>query len=140
MKTHGEIDLDEMPILVLGCGHFFTAETLDGHMGIAEVYLQNGYGEFTGVRDASATLSQSIPRCPDCQCPVRQHCTKRFNRVINRAVIDEMSKRFAANGQVDLRDLEKQIVDMEFELTNFQGRYHQGSWADVSTLFQRAQG
>ena len=118
MKTYGAIDLDETPILVLGCGHFFTAETLDRHMGMAEVYLRNGYDEFTGVRDASATLAQSIPRCPDCQCPVRQHCTKRFNRVINRAVIDEMSKRFLVNGQVALRDVENQVVDMELELTS----------------------
>lgn len=118
MKKFGEIDLDETPILVLGCGHFFTAETLDGHMGMSDVYFQDGYGKFNGIRDASATLAQSIPRCPDCQCPVRQHCTKRFNRVINRAVIDEMSKRFLVNGQVDLRDVEKQVVDMELELTH----------------------
>ena len=117
MKTYGEINLDEKPILVLGCGHFFTAESLDGHMGMAEVYFQDEYGEFTGVRDVSATLASSIPRCPDCQCPVRQHCTKRFNRVINRAVIDEMSKRFLVNGQVDLRRVEQQVVDMELELT-----------------------
>ena len=118
MKTYGEIDLDETPILVLGCGHFFTAETLDGHLGMTEVYVQDGYGEFTGVRDASATLARSIPRCPDCQCPVRQHCTKRFNRVINRAVIDEMSKRFLVNGQEDLRDVERQTVELGLELTD----------------------
>ena len=118
MKTYGEIDLDETPILVLGCSHFFTAETLDGHLGMTEVYTQDGYGEFTGVRDASATLARSIPRCPDCQCPVRQHCTKRFNRVINRAVIDEMSKRFLVNGQAELRDVERQIVEFELELTD----------------------
>lgn len=121
MKTYGEIDLDETPVIVLGCGHFFTAETLDGHVGMAEVYVQDGYGEFTGVRDASATLARTIPRCPDCQCPIRQHCAKRFNRVINRAVIDEMSKRFLVQGQVDLRDVERQVVEVEHELHNSGG-------------------
>ena len=116
MKTYGEIDLDETPVLVLGCGHFFTAETLDGHVGMTEVYIQDGYGEFTGVRDAPATLAWTVPRCPDCQSPIRQHCAKRFNRVINRAVIDEMSKRFLVQGQVDLRDVERQVVELEYDL------------------------
>ncbi|KAL5326963.1 hypothetical protein ACEPPN_004652 [Leptodophora sp. 'Broadleaf-Isolate-01'] len=38
MKSHNEIDLDESPIVVLGCGYFLTAETLDGMIGMAEVY------------------------------------------------------------------------------------------------------
>lgn len=115
MKTYGEIDLDETPIVVLGCGHFFTAETLDGHVGMTEVYLHDGSSEFTAVRDVSSTLAPSIPRCPDCQCPVRQHCAKRFNRVINRAVIDEMSKRFLVKGQADLREVERQVVELELD-------------------------
>ena len=116
MKTYSEIDLDETPIIVLGCGHFFTAETLDGLIGMTEVYDQDGYAEFTGVRDVSATLARSIPRCPDCQCPIRQHCAKRFNRVINRAVIDEMSKRFLVKGQADLRNVERQVAELEGDL------------------------
>lgn len=118
MKTYSEIDLDETPIVVLGCGHFFTAETLDGHVGMTEVYVQDGYGEFTRVRDVSSTIAQSVPRCPDCQCPVRQHCAKRFNRVVNKAVIDEMSKRFLVKGQADLRDVERQVADLGLDFDN----------------------
>ena len=116
MKTYGEIDLEEMPIIVLGCGHFFSIETLDGHVGMTEVYEQDGYDEFTGIRDVSATLARSIPHCPDCQCPVRQHSAKRLNRVINRPVIDELSKRFLVKGQTDLRDVERQVVELKREL------------------------
>jgi hypothetical protein len=29
-KDYGEIDLEETPVVSLDCGHFFTAETLDG--------------------------------------------------------------------------------------------------------------
>lgn len=119
MKTYGEVDLNETPIVVLGCGHFFTAETLDGHMGMMEVYTVDGYGGFTGLQDVSAVLARSIPRCPDCQCPVRQFATQRYNRVINRAVIDEMSKRFLVSGRAELRELEQQIVELErsFEIS-----------------------
>ncbi len=120
MKTYREINLDETPIVVLGCGHFFTAETLDGHMGMGEVYSIDEWGEFTGLKDVSAELARSIPRCPDCQCPVRQHTTHRYNRVINRAVIDEMSKRFLVNGQDALLELEQQTKELEqsWEMTH----------------------
>ena len=114
--SYGEIDLNDAPIVVLGCGHFFTAETLDSHMGMAEVYTQNARGEFTGLQDVSAILARSVPRCADCQCPVRQYSTQRFNRVINRAVIDEMSKRFLVSGKEELRSLERQIAELEHDL------------------------
>lgn len=113
MKTFSEIDVNETPIVVLGCGHFFTAETLDGHMGMAEVYTQDAYGVYTGLQDVSAMLAGSVPRCPDCQCPVRQYSTNRFNRVINRAVIDEMSKRFLTSGKDDLQRLGGEILELE---------------------------
>lgn len=115
-KTYGEIDLDETPIVVLGCGHFFTAETLDGHMQMSEVYKMDVMGEFIGLRDISAELAISIPRCPDCQCRVRQYATQRYNRAINRAVIDEMSKRFLVSGKDELRKLELEIEKMEQDL------------------------
>jgi hypothetical protein len=74
MKLYNQIDLDETPIVVLRCGHFFTAETLDSYVGMGEVYEIDGYGEFTRLKD-TAELARAIPRCPDCQCPVRQHAT-----------------------------------------------------------------
>lgn len=66
MKTYGEIDLNETPIVFLGYGHFFTAETLDGLMGMADVYSQDEDGKFTGLQDVPAALARDIPRCPDC--------------------------------------------------------------------------
>lgn len=109
MKTYSEIDLEESPIVVLSCGHFFTAETLDGMIGMNEAYDQDGYGNFTGLKDMSGELAMTIPRCPDCNRPIRQFVTPRYNRVINRAVIDEMSKRFIVSGQRDLQILSKEI-------------------------------
>jgi hypothetical protein len=115
MKLYNEIDPDETPVVVLGCGHFFTAETLDGHVGMGEVYEIDGHGEFGGLKD-TAELARAVPRCPDCQSPVRQHATHRYNRVINRAVIDEMSKRFLVSKGHELQALEQQIVELERNL------------------------
>ncbi|TGO45849.1 hypothetical protein BCON_0361g00090 [Botryotinia convoluta] len=116
MKSYGEIDVDETPVVVLGCGHFFTAESLDGHLGMSEVYEIDSYGEFTGLKDVSGALAQSIPCCPDCKCPVRQFATQRYNRVINRAIIDEMSKRFLTTGRDELQELEQRIAELERSL------------------------
>lgn len=116
MKSYGEINVDETPIVILGCGHFFTAESLDGMLGMSEVYEIDRHGEFTGLKDTPGALAQSVPCCPDCKCPVRQFATQRYNRVINRAVIDEMSKRFLITGTDELRELEQQIVEVKQRL------------------------
>lgn len=114
-KSFGEIDLNSTPIVLLGCGHFFTAESLDGHMGMAKVYEMNLEGEFVGLQDISGRLVETISRCPDCQCPIQQYATQRYNRVINRAVIDEMSKRFLVSGKARLQKLEMKAHDLELD-------------------------
>lgn len=116
MKLYGEIDLNETPIVVLSCGHFFTAETLDGHMGMSDVYMQDRCGGFTRLRGITNIIALSGPRCPDCQSPVRQYCVQRYNRVLNRAVIDEMSKRFLVSGKDELQCLKRKIIDLEHNL------------------------
>jgi len=113
MKTYSEIDIDSMPIVVLGCGHFFAAEILDGHVGMGEVFTADGLGDYIGLRNVSTIIAPSIPRCPDCQCPVRQYATRRYNRLINKAVIDEMTKRFILSGKAELQELELQVEKLE---------------------------
>jgi hypothetical protein len=74
MKLYNEIDLDETPVVVLRCRYFFTAETLDGHVGMREVYEIDRHREFSKLKD-TAELARAVPCCPDCQSPVRQHAT-----------------------------------------------------------------
>lgn len=64
MKSYGEIDPDEAPIVVLGCGHFLTAETLDGLMGMREVYMVEA--SLLDSKTCLLELAQSIPCCSDC--------------------------------------------------------------------------
>ncbi|KAF2397692.1 NFX1-type zinc finger-containing protein 1 [Trichodelitschia bisporula] len=112
MKTYGEIDLDETPIVVLGCGHFFTFETLDGLVGMRDVYEVNAHGEYIRILESPA-LADSIPRCPDCRSPFRQFATTRYNRVVNRAVIDEMTKRFLISSRAEHAELEAKVDALE---------------------------
>ncbi|CAG8022577.1 unnamed protein product [Penicillium salamii] len=114
-KTYAEINLDETPIIVLGCGHFFTSESVDGLVGLDEVYTRDKHGNFDGIRNSSS-LANAIPSCPDCKQPIRQFVTKRYNRVINRAVMDETCKRFLTKGRADLQEIERGLDDAEKQL------------------------
>lgn len=133
-KTYGEIDVNATPIVVLTCGHFFTAETLDGHVEMSEVYEQNGDGKYSGLRAVSAISNNSVPRCPDCQCPIQQYATQRYNRVINRAFMNEASKKFLVNGQVNLQNLEEHIDQLEQELEKLIEMTHSPELSHVQVL------
>ena len=128
-KTYDEIDVDKTPVVVLSCGHFFTAETLDGMVGLHDVYETDQRGDISGLKDLSGELAIKIPQCPDCKCPVRQYVAQRYNRSINRAVMDEMCKRFIVHGQAELRELALEVSGLEDELNSsavidkLEGRY-----------------
>lgn len=117
-RSYAEVDLDESPIVVLGCGHFFTGETLDGLVGLKEVYTTDGGGNFDGLKDVSGSLSTNVPCCPDCKRPIRQFATKRYNRLINRAVMDEICKRFLIAGRETLSKLEQRLQGAEEHVEN----------------------
>ncbi|KAJ4352735.1 hypothetical protein N0V95_004007 [Ascochyta clinopodiicola] len=113
-----EVDLNDSPIVVLGCKarHFFTVETLDGIIGMNEVYeISKETGEYTALRD-NGQLAASVPQCPTCREPIRQHVVQRYNRVVNRAVVDEMSKRFVVSGQQELHELSGKLRSVEDSL------------------------
>ncbi|KAK3400773.1 hypothetical protein B0T20DRAFT_152968 [Sordaria brevicollis] len=145
-KTYEEIDLDESPIVVLSCGHFFTAETLDGLVGMHEVYTTDKTGCYNGLKDLSM-LANAVPSCPDCKRPIRQFATKRYNRVINRAVMDETSKRFLTSGRLQLSKLQKRLEGLEntLEITRQGLSSHLMSeaflkkrWEDISKFAKEA--
>lgn len=116
MTRYADLDLNESPVVVLGCGHFFTTETLDGHVGLKDVYMQDPItGTFHALKESSE-LAPSVPQCPNCRSPIKQYVTQRYNRAINQAVIDEMSKRFIVNGQQQLQQIETQLSKVESDL------------------------
>jgi hypothetical protein len=118
MKPYSEIDLDESPIVTLQCGHFFTIETLDGHIGLREVYGQDqATGHYVSLIE-NPQLAVKVPQCPNCRTPIRQHATQRYNRLINKAVIDETTKRFIVSGQQELQDLENNLKALDTEMEN----------------------
>jgi hypothetical protein len=122
MEPYSNIDLNETPIVALGCEgkHFFTAQTLDGMIGMKEVYeIDLRTGDFVGLKD-NPQLAAAVPQCPTCRKPISQYVTQRYNRLTNRAVIDEMSKRFVVNGQRGITELEAVLENLELDLKTSQ--------------------
>jgi hypothetical protein len=78
METYNEANIDEIRIVVLGCGHSFTAELLDGLTSPSEVYTTNVHGYFAGLANISGALATKIPKCPDCHHPAMQYITQRY--------------------------------------------------------------
>lgn len=115
-KPYSEIDLDESPIIRLECKHFFTLETLDGLVDLKAVYEQDPMtGRYTATHE-NAELTVNTPQCPTCRTPIRQYATQRYNRLINKAVIDEMTKRFIVSGQNDLQELESKFEQLSCDM------------------------
>lgn len=114
---YGDLDLSEAPIVVLGCRHFFTIETLDGMIGLRDVYEIDKLTDRFVALIENTELAAAVPQCPTCRCPIRQFITQRYNRVINRAVVDEMSKRFIISGQQELQGLEDRLKNLGEELS-----------------------
>ncbi|MBE3045173.1 hypothetical protein IMZ48_22005 [Candidatus Bathyarchaeota archaeon] len=99
--------------MVLACGHFYAGESLDLSIGISKVYSLGSKGEYTGLKDISAALAKEVPVCPDCRRPIRQFSTRRYNQAINKAVIDETTKRFLASRQKSLANLEERLSEVK---------------------------
>ncbi|KAF5702037.1 NFX1-type zinc finger-containing protein [Fusarium mundagurra] len=115
-KPYREVDLDDNPIVALGCGHFFTGKSLDPLLGMCEVYLMSNNGQFLGLKEFSSSFSKSVPCCPDCKQPIRQYATKRYNRLINRAIMDETTKKFLAKESNELYEIEMNLEEHEQKL------------------------
>lgn len=114
MKSYREIDLDDTPIVALSCSHFFTTESLDGLVGLSSVYDVDVHGTFTGLADSPQMIS--VPRCPDCKKAIKQHATRRYNRVVNIAVMNETAKRFVVKGQLGVQKLNSLVDEAAAQL------------------------
>ena len=116
MKSQNEIDIDESPIILLDCRHCLAVDLLDGMVSISQVYDLDVYGDLIDLKNSSPELAQSVPKCRDCKCTIRQYTTQPYNRVTTRAVIDDVSKRFIMSQRESLWKLETGIEKLHEKL------------------------
>jgi len=116
LKKYRNLDLNKFPIVVLGCGHFFSAKNLDKHMGMSDAYLiNNETGEYVGFK-SFRQFASTYPSCPLCNEPVRQHLINRYNRIINWARHEQGSRQFLSKGLSALQDADSKISVLEQNL------------------------
>ena len=105
-----------------------------GMIGLQEVYdFDSATGKIERLKKVSSRLIPLVPKCPHCQRPIRQYATQRYNRLINRAVLDEMSRRFIVTGQTEIQEIEERLTDLESELENTRSRVTKSDTIPVSS-------
>ncbi|KAJ3362658.1 hypothetical protein GGF32_005680 [Allomyces javanicus] len=96
-ETYAEVDLDESPVIKLGCGHLYTVETLDGVLFLDKYYRKLG-SQWVGVKDIvhpeDGLEVAKLPTCPQCRAPILASTTKRYGRVIKAAALTVTEKHF----------------------------------------------
>lgn len=113
--SYRKIDLDRSPIVVLSCGHFFTAQTLDCLLQMSDVYLPNADDAMVELRK-NTSLAMERVKCPDCQRPLQQYVTKRYNRLVNKAIADKLTVQLLRSSEAQLQQLTQEVEKWELEL------------------------
>lgn len=109
--TYDRVDVNENPVIVLSCQHFYTMSFLDRCLEIDSAYVRNENGQFTqSIQFGNMTFD--VKRCPEC----KEHISgiQRYNRVLKRAVLDVMLRTLIVQAQVSYSAVSS-VVD-KFEL------------------------
>ncbi|GJP50064.1 hypothetical protein CLOM_g9208 [Closterium sp. NIES-68] len=131
LETLGEIDPEESPVLVLACGHAYTVDTLDGHLGLNQVYLESeGSPGSCSAGDGGGSVASSgaaegsgakwvvvlpfedgnlsaLKGCPECRQPITGF--RRYGRMVNKALLDQSERKFALSCLADQQKLQGKL-------------------------------
>ncbi|CAI5474011.1 unnamed protein product [Closterium sp. Yama58-4] len=131
LETLWEIDPDESPVLVLPCGHAYTVETLDGHLGLNQVYQEaegrcgggssaagGGAGggsqaaasKWVAVRPVDDGGLSALKGCPECRQPITG--LRRYGRMVNKALLDESERKFALSCLANQQQLQTKLSQL----------------------------
>ncbi|RAK85590.1 hypothetical protein BO79DRAFT_272852 [Aspergillus costaricaensis CBS 115574] len=131
LKAYKDVDIDQDPLVFLSCGHFYTASSLDGIMGMSEHYeMESSTGRLLGPKLTHRLLESGRPKgCPQCRAPLRD--IDRYNRIIKRAFLDEATKKFATHASLKFSHLLEEVEvcekDIEREKSGFVSEWLQDS-------------
>jgi len=120
-ETYRNINLDEDPIIIPKCGHFYTLDTYDSLMDLKRVYRFNMFGKIVGPRPLDGSDEPAdgdsekeelkIKNCPDCRAPLRD--IHRYNRIVKSASLGETTRRFCISSNIELVGLFNEVSKAE---------------------------
>ncbi|CAI5537654.1 unnamed protein product [Closterium sp. Naga37s-1] len=130
-ETLGEIDPNDSPLLVLPCKHPFTVDSLDGYLGLSQVYQESkgasggcsavgggtdaSAGKWVAVRPFGDANLAALKSCPDCRQPITG--LRRYGRMVNRALLDESERKFALSCMADQQQLQHKLSTLSQALS-----------------------
>lgn len=101
-------DVNEDPIIVLPCKHFYSASTLDGLFEISQAYELDENGDFVGVKSLIEHCDAVKPKtCPDCRAVV--HSTKRYGRLLSFIRLRVLERKHIMSIERSLQMLSKKL-------------------------------
>jgi hypothetical protein len=112
-KTYEEIDLDDDPIIIPPCKHLCSRTSLDGILEIDKVYIIEENGGFVGSI-ANGTMTSQRPQCPKCRSPISQ--IQRYNRVVNRSILDKLLRNLINRSQSNYLDLAASFEEFKIKM------------------------
>lgn len=112
-KTYEEINLDKDPIIIPPCKHMCSRTSLDGILEIDKVYIIDENGGFVGSIPNGAMTSQR-PQCPKCRSPISQ--VQRYNRVVNRSILDKLLQNLINRSQSKYLGLAASFEEFKIEM------------------------
>ncbi|KAL7271872.1 hypothetical protein RUND412_005345 [Rhizina undulata] len=121
-QKYSEIDLDEEPVIVPSCGHFYTMDTYDHLMNLKIAYKIDDLGNILGPKaldgsDDPPPEGDEPPEklkmkvCPDCRTPLRD--LHRYNRIVKVAYLEEATMRFCTSSQAFYVQIYGAVSDFE---------------------------
>ncbi|KAF0547348.1 P-loop containing nucleoside triphosphate hydrolase protein [Gigaspora margarita] len=119
-ETFSEVDWTSERMVVLGCGHVYTAESLDHLMNMKEYYEMDKNNKW--IRIKSITSQPSDPKsCPQCRTPIKG--IYRYGRAIKKQVLDIQNKKFLVKYDNQLKKLNKDIINATKRLENSRKKF-----------------
>ncbi|CAG8518815.1 4362_t:CDS:10 [Funneliformis mosseae] len=105
-----DVDWDGKRMIVLSCGHAYTMETMDMHMGMEDYYEGSIKSGWTSVKILPASLS-NVKTCPECRTPIKN--IRRYGRIVNKCILDAQNKKFLTKYVNQLNNVTKRIIFFE---------------------------
>ncbi|OQR83744.1 hypothetical protein ACHHYP_14331 [Achlya hypogyna] len=96
-------DPEESPLVAWPCGHCFTVESMDGYLGLAEVFAADARtGKWSGIKPLTLQAMESQRKtCPLCRQPL--FGVHRYARVLNLQSLYEAELKYFAEAQVVIK-------------------------------------